>query len=313
MKLKYFTLLFLLPLFSCEEAENEADAYGNFEATEIWVSAEANGKILQLEVEEGRSLEAGQWVGVIDTTNFHLQKLQVLASMRAVRQKTKTADPEVGVLLEQKRNLEREQRRLKALVENNAATPKQLDDIEGQIEVVEQQIRSTRDQINTVNRGILAEIEPLEAQLRVLEHQIDKSNIVNPIDGTVIEKTMEAHEFANMGRPLYKIADIRKMTLRAYVSGAQLPHVSIGQKVTVLIDEDQDDNRALQGEVRWISDEAEFTPKMIQTKEERVNLVYAIKVVVDNDGAVKIGMPGEVRFNKNATTSKSGESSATVE
>ncbi len=312
MKLKHFILLFLLPLFSCEENENGADAYGNFEATEIWVSAEANGKIFQLEVEEGRQLEAGQWVGVIDTTNLHLQKLQVLASMGSVRQKTKTADPEVAILLEQKRNLEREQKRLQTLVESNAATPKQLDDIEGQIEVVEQQIRSTRDQINTVNRGILAEIDPMEAQIRVLENQIDKSNIINPINGTVLQKSMEAHEFVNMGRPLYKIADLSRMTLRAYVSGAQLPHIRIGQKVKVLIDEDESSNRELEGEVRWISDQAEFTPKMIQTKEERVNLVYAIKVVVENDGRIKIGMPGEVLFDPAKNTDASS-SSATIQ
>jgi HlyD family secretion protein len=312
MKPQYL-IFTLLPLFllSCQEEENGADAYGNFEATEIWVPAEANGKILQLEVEEGEELQADQWVGLIDTTNLHLQRMQLLASMGSVRQKTQTADPEVEVLLEQKRNLEREQKRLKSLVENNAATPKQLDDIEGQIEVVEQQIRSTRNQINTVNRGILAELDPIEAQIRVLEHQIDKSHIINPIKGTVLQKTMEAHEFAAMGRPLYKIADLGVMTLRAYISGAQLPHVQIGQEVKVLIDQDEQSNRTLRGKVSWISDQAEFTPKMIQTKEERVHLVYAIKVEVPNDGRLKIGMPGEVLFN-HAQASEETSSSATV-
>lgn len=312
MKPQYlFFTLFPFLLLGCQEEENGADAYGNFEATEIWVSAEANGKILQLNVEEGQELQADQWVGLIDTTHFHLQKLQLLASMGSVRQKTKTADPEVEVLLEQKRNLEREQKRLKSLVENNAATPKQLDDIEGQIEVVEQQIRSTRNQINTVNRGILAELDPIEAQIRVLEHQIEKSHIINPVKGTILQKTMEAHEFASMGRPLYKIADMSVMTLRAYISGAQLPDVRIGQEVRVLIDKDEESNRSLAGKVSWISDQAEFTPKMIQTKEERVHLVYAIKIEVPNDGSLKIGMPGEVLFKHAKATDGSG-SSATV-
>lgn len=312
MKPQYLVFLLLLSLLSCQEEENGADAYGNFEATEIWVSAEANGKILQLEVEEGQQLKAGQWVGLIDTTELHLRKMQLMASMGSVRQKTKTAKPEVDVLLEQKRNLEREQKRLQALVENNAATPKQLDDIEGQIEVVEQQIRSTRNQINTVNRGILAEIEPLEAQIRLLEHQIDKSHIINPIDGAVLQKTMEPTEFVSMGRPLYKIADLSTMSLRAYVSGAQLPHVRIGQKVKVMIDEDEEGNRSLEGTVSWISDEAEFTPKMIQTKEERVNLVYAVKVKVVNDGSIKIGMPGEVLFRERTDDANSESRSATA-
>ncbi len=312
MKPQYL-IFTLLPFFllSCQEEENGADAYGNFEATEIWVPAEANGKILQLDVEEGQELQADQWVGLIDTTSLHLQKLQLLASMGSVRRKTQTADPEVEVLLEQKRNLEREQKRLKSLVENNAATPQQLDDIEGKIEVVAQQIRSTRNQINTVNRGILAELDPIEAQIRVLEHQIEKSHIINPIDGRVLQKTMEAHEFAGMGRPLYKIADLSVMTLRAYISGEQLPHVRIGEEVQVMIDEDKESNRTLKGKVSWISDQAEFTPKMIQTKEERVHLVYAIKVDVVNDGSLKIGMPAEVLFRQRAGSEESS-TSATV-
>jgi len=298
MKPQYLFFLLLPLLFSCEEEENGADAYGNFEATEIWVAAEANGKILQLEVEEGQSLEAGQWIGLIDTTELHLRKLQIMAGMGSVRQKTKTADPEVEVLLEQKRNLEREQKRLNNLVENNAATPKQLDDIEGQIEVVEQQIRSTRNQINTVNRGILAEIDPMEAQVNLLDYQLEKSHIINPVKGTVLQKVMEAQEFAGMGRPLYKIADLSLMTLRAYISGVQLPHIKIGQAVKVMIDEDKESNRTLDGKISWISDQAEFTPKLIQTKDERINLVYAIKIEVVNDGSLKIGMPGEVLFKE---------------
>jgi HlyD family secretion protein len=298
MKPQYLFFLLLPLLFSCEEEETGADAYGNFEATEIWVAAEANGKILQLEVKEGQNLQAGQRVGLIDTTELHLRKLQIMASMGSVRQKTKTADPEVEVLLEQKRNLEREQKRLKSLVENNAATPKQLDDIEGQIEVVEQQIRSTRNQINTVNRGILAEIDPMEAQVNLLDYQLAKSHIINPIEGTVIQKVMAAQEFTGMGRPLYKIADLSLMTLRAYISGVQLPHIKIGQTVKVLIDQDEESNRTLDGKISWISDQAEFTPKLVQTKEERINLVYAIKIEVVNDGSLKIGMPGEVLFKE---------------
>lgn len=306
---------FLLPviatlLFSCRQETERADAYGNFEARELLISAEAGGQLLELSVEEGMALSAGQRVGLIDTTAFHLQRNQLLAGIAAVRRKTQDPQPEIEVLREQKRNLMREQRRVQALLAEQAATPKQLDDIEGQIQVIEEQIAAAGARAQTANRGILAEIEPLQAQIEVVEEQLRKCYIINPVDGTVLLQLAEEAEITAPGRPLYKIADLREMTLRAYVSGIQLPHLQIGQEVTVLIDEDRDRNRAYPGRITWIADDAEFTPRMIQTKEERVNLVYAIKVVVENDGYLKIGMPGEVLFDRPDAAAPASEAAA---
>lgn len=289
----------LLLLVACNNGENGSDAYGNFEATEVLVPAEATGKILQLQLEEGSRLEKGQVVGLIDTTQLYLKKMQLQAGIRSVSRKTRSAQPDIAVLEEQRRNLLREKARVEALLQDKAATPKQLDDLTGQIEVVDKQIAAARQNVGTLNEGILAEIDPLEVQIRQIDDQLRKSYIVNPIDGTVLLKLAEPNEFAAAGKPLYKVADLDRMILRAYVSGEQLPHVRIGQEVSVLIDESDDANRSLPGAVTWISDQAEFTPKIVQTKEERVNLVYAIKVAVKNDGSIKIGMPGEVVFSNN--------------
>ena len=299
--MKASSLILLLASFTltaCQEANDVADAYGNFEAREVIVSAEGNGQLLNFDVEEGKDLTAGQQVGLIDTTQLHLKRQQLLASIRAVTGKTQEVQPQINVLLEQKQNLKREEKRLQALVADNAATPKQLDDIQGQIEVVDKQIAATLSQNKNLNQGILAEIAPLQAQIEVVEDQIRKCYVVNPIDGAVMLKLAEPYEMAAMGKPLYTIAKMGELELRAYISGEQLPHIKIGQQVEVLIDADKETNRSLPGTVSWISDKAEFTPKTIQTKEERVNLVYAFKVKVKNDGSLKIGMPGEVVLAK---------------
>ncbi|MCB0595931.1 MAG: HlyD family efflux transporter periplasmic adaptor subunit [Lewinellaceae bacterium] len=299
--MKASSLILLLASFTltaCQEANDVADAYGNFEAREVIVSAEGNGQLLNFDVEEGKDLTAGQQVGLIDTTQLHLKRQQLLASIRAVTGKTQEVQPQINVLLEQKQNLKREEKRLQALVADNAATPKQLDDIQGQIEVVDKQIAATLSQNKNLNQGILAEIAPLQAQIEVVEDQIRKCYVVNPIDGAVLLKLAEPYEMAAMGKPLYTIAKMGELELRAYISGEQLPHIKIGQQVEVLIDADKETNRSLPGTVSWISDKAEFTPKTIQTKEERVNLVYAFKVKVKNDGSLKIGMPGEVVLAK---------------
>lgn len=296
MKNILFLSLFIFVLQSCEEPIEKADAYGNFEATETLVSAEATGKLLTFNVTEGQTIEAGQRIGLIDTTQLHLKKLQLKAGIETVSTKTQNTDAQVAVLAEQKRNLIRERDRVKALLKDKAATPKQLDDINGQIEVVDKQIVATQDQTSTVNKGILGEIAPIKAQIRQIEDQLKKSYLYNPIKGTVMSKLAEPYEIVAMGSPLYKIANLEELTLRAYVVGSQLPQIKIGQQVTVLIDETAETNQALEGTISWISDKAEFTPKIVQTKEERVNLVYAIKVKVKNDGRLKIGMPAEVEF-----------------
>lgn len=287
-------MLAALALASCQDNKHLADAYGNFEAPEVIVSAESSGRLLYFAVEEGQQLQAGQLVGMVDTVPLHLRRKQLLASIRAITGKTQEAQPQVEVLQEQKRNLQREAKRLEALVADQAATPKQLDDIRGQIEVVDRQIAATRSQTTTLNRGILAEIAPLEAQLEQIDDQIGRCYIYNPLSGTVLLKLAQASEMVAPAKPLYTIAHLEELDLRAYISGAQLPQAQLGQEVTVLIDDGKTANRQLPGRLSWISDQAEFTPKTVQTKEERVNLVYALKVRVKNDGSLKIGMPGEV-------------------
>ncbi|MCB0556881.1 MAG: HlyD family efflux transporter periplasmic adaptor subunit [Phaeodactylibacter sp.] len=302
-----FLFLPLLALAACQNNNHLADAYGNFEAPEVIVSSESNGKLIYFEVEEGQQLEAGQLIGLVDTVPLLLRRKQLQASIRAVTGKTQESQPQVDVLLEQKRNLQREVKRMEALVADNAATQKQLDDLRGQADVVDKQIAATRSQTNTLNRGILAEIAPLEAQIEQVDDQIQRCYIYNPIQGTVLLKLAEPSEMAAAGKPLYTIANLAELELRAYISGAQLPHVKIGQPVSVFIDETAETNRSLPGTVSWISDKAEFTPKTVQTKEERVNLVYALKVRVKNDGSLKIGMPAEVMLQAPGTEQKTVE------
>jgi HlyD family secretion protein len=278
-------------LAGCNGNDDRADAYGTFEAAETLISSEANGRLLRFEVDEGDSLIAGQMVGLVDTVQLALQRDQLQANRRAVQSRTRGVVAQVDVLQEQKRVAEIEQDRLEKLVADQAAPQKQLDDINGQIRVLNQQIQ----QIRTQNAPILAEIDAIDAQIAQIADQIRRLIIINPIAGTVLVTYAEPHEMTAHGKPLYKIADLSTLTLRAYVSGDQLPHIRLGQSVEVQIDETRTENRSLPGEIVSIASEAEFTPRIIQTKEERVNLVYAIKVRVANpDGALKIGMPGEV-------------------
>ncbi|MGA7305978.1 MAG: HlyD family efflux transporter periplasmic adaptor subunit [Rhodothermales bacterium] len=289
-------LLLLIPATfaaGCANGPERSDAYGNFETTEIVVSSEAMGRIMTFDVEEGMRLSAGQVVGYIDTLQLALQRKQLLANRGAMLSHINGVTAQTAVLQEQKRVAEVEHQRVLRLIKDHAATSKQLDDVEGQIAVLDKQIVATRGQIATIRN----EIDAVDAQIDQLADRIGKSIIANPIGGVVLVKYAEDHELTNTGKPLYKIADLETMYLRAYISGDQLSHLKLGQQVTVLIDESRTETRSIQGEVSWISSEAEFTPKTIQTKEERVNLVYAFKVRVANpDGAIKIGMPGDVEF-----------------
>jgi HlyD family secretion protein len=277
---------------SCTKKDNRSDAYGNFEAVETIVSAEASGKILQFNVEEGQKLEQDAIVGYIDTVQLHLKKLQIAEQKKTVGTKFKSISTQVAVLEEQKRVNLREKARIERLIKDDAATGKQLDDINGVIDVINRQIASVKSQDETTRQ----EMKGYDAQADQIIDQISKSNIVNPVSGTVVLKLAETSEVVTFGKPLYKIADLSEMELRVYISGAQLPEIKLGQKVKVLIDNGATDFRSLEGVISWISDKAEFTPKIIQTKEERVNLVYAVKVKVKNDGSLKIGMPGEIIF-----------------
>ncbi|GAA4413052.1 HlyD family efflux transporter periplasmic adaptor subunit [Nibrella viscosa] len=310
MKPIQLILSLTLCLAACNRDEDRADAYGNFEAVETIVSAEATGTLQSFAVEEGQTLKAGQTVGQIDAKQLELRKAQLAASRQAVASKTPNVDAQlsyyaqqIAVQEQQLKNLQREKTRAENLIAAGAAPTKQLDDINAQIDVIERQIALIRQQrtaqasaLNTQRRGTQAEEAPLQAQIRQVEDQIQKSSVVNPINGTVTVKFAEEGEVAGFGKPLYKIADLDTIILRAYVSGDQLVNVKTGQPVKVLVDAPNDTYKEYPGTVTWISSKAEFTPKVIQTKDERVNLVYAMKVQVKNDGSLKIGMPGEVKF-----------------
>ncbi len=295
--MKYlFSILSLLILWpGCRPEEELADAYGNFEAVTTIVSAEGNGRLLSLKVEEGQVLQAGQLIGLIDTVQLHLQRQQLSAQMKVIPQKLQDAAPDVAVLEDQRRNLLRELERLEKLVAAKAAPSKQLDDLKGELVVLDQRMLAVRQKTKDVNRGILSEQSPIEARIASIDDQIRRCYIYNPVSGTVLYKLAEPSEMTAFGAPLYKIASLDTLTLRAYAGAAQVQQMKIGQQVMVLVDDGADGFRSLNGRISWIAAEAEFTPKTIQTKEERINLVYAVKVEVPNaDGRLKIGMPAEV-------------------
>lgn len=303
-------LMISLSIIACKDKEAKFDASGVFEAEEVIVSSELGGKITRLDVTEGDTVSKGRVVATIDATNVALQKEQVQASIGALRKKTNNVAPQVQLLQQQiavqtaqLTTLERERTRFDNLVKADAATPKQLDDIVAQIDVLKKQIGVTTQQINvqrtntsTINRSVLSEQAPLQVRVAQLEDQLQRSNIINPIDGTVLIKYAEAGEITGAGKPLYKVADLSEIILRAYISGSQLSQVKLNQQVQVSVDNGPDKYKTYKGAITWISDKAEFTPKTIQTKDERANLVYAVKISVPNDGYLKIGMYGEVNL-----------------
>jgi len=295
---------FIFSLVSCESVEKKSDAYGNFEATTVTVSSEMPGKIIYLNVDEGQVLKKGDIVAVVDTTLLSKQKEVLLASIKAVKSKIQHSGAEVAVLQEQKKHLLNEKVRLNKLFAGNAATQKQIDDLNAQIRVLDKRIIAVKQKVRDVNYGISNQSAPFKAQISQLNEKIKKSTIKNPIDGQVLSVYKELSEVTAPGMPIYKIADLSKMELKAYISGAQLPHIKLNQEVKVLIDEDKTTNKTLKGRITWISSKAEFTPKTIQTKEERVNQVYAIKIEVKNNGEIKIGMPGEVLFGNDEETNE---------
>lgn len=293
--MRKFIIPLLLPaiLAGCSGRNNLSDAYGNFEAEEYLIAAEGQGKILQFEVEEGAVLSGGQTVGYIDTIPLHLQKKQLKSRIKVVEAQRSGVHAQVEVQQSRKNTLLVEKNRLEKLLEDGAATGKQMDDLIGQLSILVKQIEATRSKFETIE----AEIASLEAQVRITEDKLGRNIILNPVDGTVLEKYAEAFEMAVPGKTLYKIADLQTMILRVYISGEQLATVKIGQEVGVIIDHPEVRQKPLHGIITWISGESEFTPKIIQTREERINLVYAVKVEVPNDGKIKIGMPGEIIFS----------------
>jgi HlyD family secretion protein len=287
-------MLTILGLSACKSDNSLSDAYGNFEAVQVTVSSESAGKILFLNIDEGSQPDSGSIVALIDTTDLYLKKLQLQAQKKAVSVKKNSVSSQIEVQQQQKANLLVEKNRVTKLIAEKAATTKQLDDINGSLDLIDKQVTSIQTQMD----GIAEEMEVIERQISQVSESIRKCYICNPVTGTVLNKFAETGEIAAPGRALYKIADLSTMELKVYVSGNQLPSVKQGQQVEVLIDADKKSNRTLSGIVSWISPKAEFTPKIIQTKEERVNLVYGVKIRVANDGSLKIAMPAEVNFGK---------------
>ncbi|MFZ2282779.1 MAG: HlyD family efflux transporter periplasmic adaptor subunit [Lutibacter sp.] len=281
-------LLFGNLIVACKNNE-KADGYGNFEATEITVSAENSGKLMQFNVEEGQMLKKGDYVGFIDTIPLSLKRDQLLASKTIIYSKSGSVLSQKNVLNAQLKTATISKNRIENLIRENAGTQKQLDDINGEINVIQKQIKSVESQ----NSPVINELESIEIQLKQVEDLLLKSKVVNPVNGTVLTKYTEVNELVSFGKPLYKIADLSTMELRVYLSETQLSNIKIGQEVTVKIDA-ADAMKNFKGIITWVSSEAEFTPKIIQTKEERVNLVYAVKIDVKNDGSLKIGMPAEM-------------------
>lgn len=294
--------IILLALFigftfsSCKKNETNFDATGTFEATETIISSEANGKIVSLNILEGQNLEANQVIGAIDSLQLHLKKEQLLAQIKAILSKRPDAGKQIATLESQIATAKREKVRFEKLVKAEAATTKQLDDIDAQIEMLSKQLEALQSSLSITTTGLQGETLPVFPQIAQLSDQLEKCKIVNPIKGTVLSKYAEKNEIAMQGKALYKIADLSNLTLRAYVTGVQLPTIKIGQEVKIFIDNGADKYKEMKGTITWISDKAEFTPKTIQTKEERANLVYAVKINVANDGYLKIGMYGEVKF-----------------
>jgi HlyD family secretion protein len=283
-------------VFACSNGNDDFDATGTFEAEEIIVSSEATGKLILFDVEEGYEIKQNQIVGIVDTIQLHLKKKQLLSSITAVLSKQPDVNTQLAALQEQIKTAEVEKKRIENLVSSNAATTKQLDDINSQLEVLNKQYTATKSSLIITKQGLQSETLPLAAQIEQIQDQINKSIIKNPIEGTVLTRYAKPDEVTSNGKALYKIANLSEMTLRAYVDGDQLGQIKLGQKVSVFVDKGVGEQKELSGEIYWVSSKAEFTPKTIQTKDERANLVYAIKVKVKNDAYLKIGMYGEIKF-----------------
>lgn len=293
MKKIILTLVSIVAVASCNSNKNEADAFGNFESDEVIISAENNGRIMEAFANEGNAVKAGSVLAITDTANMSLQKQQLVAQKSSIEAQKSNIQAQVAVSDQQIKNLNKDLNRIQKMLADGAATQKQLDDIEGAISLANKQKAALNSQLNAIQK----QADAMQAQVNVLADKTSSSIVKSPIDGTILEKYIEKGELAIPGKPLYKVANINELNLRAYISETQLAEIKIGQQVTVYIDYGQKQKEFI-GTISWIAAQAEFTPKIIQTKEERVKLVYAIKIRVKNDGSLKIGMPGEIVFNK---------------
>jgi HlyD family secretion protein len=293
MKRILVILLSAALLQGCNNSQDVSDAYGNFEADKTLISAEVTGRILQLNIEEGDLLSAGQIVGQIDSLDLHLKKQQMEAQILALKANFEQINAQLEVQQQQLENIEIAKERTENLKKEGAATQKQVDDVQGQYELAKKQLIA----INSQRHALTQQINALREQKKQIELNLQKSTLSNPVDGSVLNKYAMTGEMAMVGRALYAVADLSSLKLKAYISGQQLSQIKLGQQVKVLIDAPGGKLESLIGSIVWVSETAEFTPRTIQTREDRVNLVYAFKVKVQNDGRLKIGMPGEVVFN----------------
>lgn len=296
MKKTAIAVLLAIIATSCSNNEIESDASGTFEAIETIISAEASGVIKNLSADEGKNLKAGEVIGFIDSTQLVLKRKQLESQIKAVISRSPDKKSQIAAVEEQLKQAKHERNRIENLVKGGAATSKQFDDATAQVAIISSQLEALRSSLNITSASISEEAVPLKIQIEQLDDQIAKCRIVNPVSGTVLTQYTRENEMAVLGKPLYKIADLSSLTLKAYVTGNQLPGLKIGQEVKVLIDNGNDQYKEYKGSIDWISDKSEFTPKTIQTKDERANLVYAVKIRVPNDGYLKIGMYGEVLF-----------------
>jgi HlyD family secretion protein len=283
-------------LFSCKNNGTDSDASGTFEATETVISAEAAGKILAFDIDEGDVLSAGQTIGYIDSTQLYLSKLQLQQNQKAILSGRPDTKVQIEALQKELDNAISDKQRIENLVKGNVASQKQLDDANTRIAILQSKIAATKSTLTTTTSTINEQSGTVAIQLASVEDQLRKCRIVNPVNGTILTKYANTFEVAAPGKPLYKIADLTQMYLRAYITASQFSKTKIGDKVKVIIDSENGITKEYDGVIEWISSKSEFTPKTIQTKDERANLVYALKIKVPNDGQIKIGMYGEVRF-----------------
>ena len=310
MKKIIFLSLPILFCISCNKKEKDFDATGIFEATEITVSAQASGEVQQLDITEGQSLDSGARVGQIDVyqlvqkqNELEAAKQQIYANKAATDSRQLDLNKQLASLQQQISHAQRERQRLARLVQDGAVARKLLDDINDQISLLQRQLEATRDQFRSTNasladqiKGFQAQMKGVEAQQRQLERQIQNATIVAPKSGVMLEQLVKAGEFVGVSKPLFKLAQMDHLYLRAYVTSAQLKSVMLGQKAKVYADYGGGQQQEYVGKVAWISSRSEFTPKTIVTDDERADLVYAVKILIKNDGRVKIGMYGEVKF-----------------
>jgi len=292
MKTRSLIIITAVLLAGCKNKADKADAFGNFEATEVIISAETNGRILQFDPVEGVLVEKGTTIALVDTTVLHLQKAEIDANMKSITTRINSINAQNDILNQQIMNLDVNIKRTGKMLKDDAATQKQLDDLTGQVAVFQKQIAANYTQ----KESVAAELTVSESKKSTLNEQIRRSSVLSPLNGTIIEKYSEAGEITTAGKQLVKIADLSVMKLKVYVSGAQLGTIKIGKQCRVRIDNGKKGYTSFPGIISYISDKAEFTPKIIQTKEERVILVYAVDIEVKNDGTLKSGMPGEAKF-----------------